>query len=265
MPTIACIQFDMAWEDKPANYQTVTNLVQSANLAPGSLLVLPEMFATGFSMNAGKIVEPLRGPTHDFLASIARQHKLFVLGGVVQPGPTGSWPALNGRPRNEAIAISPEGELLARYAKMHPFTLGGEKDAYAAGDEIVQFEWQGLRVTPFICYDLRFPELFRRAAKLGTDLFLVIASWPAPRTNHWTALLQARAIENQAFVLGNNRCGADPKLTYDGRSMIFDFAGTVLADGGNAAGIVSAPIDPDAMRSWRSKLPFLADIRDDLV
>ncbi|QOV91093.1 carbon-nitrogen family hydrolase [Humisphaera borealis] len=264
MPTIACIQFDMAWENKPANYQTVAEMVRSANLAPGSLLVVPEMFATGFSMNATGIVEPVRGPTHDFLASLARQHQLFVLGGVVQPGPTGTWPALNGRPRNEAIAISPDGQLLARYAKMHPFTLGGEKDHYAAGDEIVQFEWQGLKVTPFICYDLRFPELFRRAAKLGTDLFVVIASWPAPRTHHWTTLLQARAIENQAFVIGNNRCGSDPKLTYDGRSLVIDYAGTILADGGTTPSVVTAAINPEAMRSWRTKMPFLADMRDDL-
>lgn len=264
MPTIACVQFDMVWEDKAANYRQVEELVAGAALPAGSLLVLPEMFATGFSMNAATIVEPVRGPTHDFLASLARRHRLFVLGGVVQPGPSGTWPALNGRPRNEAIAISPEGEQLARYAKMHPFTLGGEKDNYAAGEEIVQFEWQGLRVTPFICYDLRFPELFRRAAKLGTDLYVVIASWPAPRTNHWTTLLQARAIENQAFVLGNNRCGSDPKLSYDGRSLIIDHGGTILADGGNAPGVVSATLDPEAMRSWRSKLPFLADMRDDL-
>lgn len=265
MAMIACIQFDMAWEDKPANYRTVAELVRSANLPARSLLVLPEMFATGFSMNSAKIVEPVHGPTHDFLVSLAREHSLYVLGGVVQPGPTGTWPALNGRPRNEALAISPEGQLLARYAKMHPFTLGGEKDEYAAGEEIVQFDWQGLKVTPFICYDLRFPELFRRAAKLGTDLFTVIASWPGPRTAHWTTLLQARAIENQAFVLGNNRCGSDPRLTYDGRSLIVDHMGSVVADAGGDPGVITATLDADAMRAMRSKLPFLADMRDDLV
>lgn len=264
MPTIACIQFDIAWEDKEANFRAVREKVAAAALPAGSLLVLPEMFATGFTMDAAKIVEPLRGPTHQFLASIAREHQLYVVGGVVQPGPTGTWPALNGRPRNEALAFSPEGEQLARYAKMHPFTLGGEKDNYAAGDEIVQFQWQGLRVTPFICYDLRFPELFRRATKLGTDLFLVIASWPAPRTNHWIALLQARAIENQAYVLGNNRCGKDPKLSYDGRSMIFDFAGTALADGGTEPGAISATVNLTDLQAWRAKLPFLQDMRDDL-
>jgi predicted amidohydrolase len=257
-PVIACCQFDVAWEEKPANYRTVTDMVRAAGLPAGSLLVLPEMFATGFTMNAAKVEEPPEGPTFEFLASMARNHKLFVVAGVVQTGP-------DGRPRNEALAISPEGQLLARYAKMHPFAYGGERDHYAAGDEIVRFDWQGLRVAPFICYDLRFPELYRHAAKLGTDLFLTIASWPAPRTPHWTALLQARAIENQAFVLGNNRCGTDPKLSYDGRSLIVDYAGNVLADAGGEPGVISAELDVEAMRAWRQKLPFLADMRADLV
>lgn len=263
--TIACFQFDIAWEDKPANYKTVTETVRLAHLPAGSLLVLPEMFSTGFSMNAQNIVEPVHGPTHQFMVTLAREYQLYVLGGVVQRGPTGTWPALNGWPRNEALAVNPEGQLLARYAKMHPFTLGGEKEQYAAGDEIVQFEWQGLRVTPFICYDLRFPELFRRAAKLGTDLFVVIASWPAPRTYHWTTLLQARAIENQAFMIGNNRCGSDPRLTYDGRSLIVDYMGNILADAGGDAGVITAMLDGDAMRAMRSELPFLADMRNDLI
>jgi omega-amidase len=258
MPTIACAQLDIVWEDKPANYRLVTDMVRSADLPPGSLFVLPEMFATGFTMNAAKVEEPPEGPTHEFLASMARSHKLYVVAGVVQKGPTG-------RPRNEALAFSPEGELLARYAKMHPFVFGGEADHYPAGDDLVQFDWQCLRVTPTICYDLRFPELYRKAAKLGTDVFLNIASWPSTRTSHWVTLLQARAIENQAFVLGNNRCGRDPALAYLGRSLIVDHAGTVLADAGEAAGLISAELDVAAMRQWRQKLPFLRDMRSDLL
>jgi omega-amidase len=258
MPTIACAQFDIAWEDKPANYRAVTELVRAAELPPGSLLALPEMFATGFTMNAAKVEEPPEGPTHDFLASMARHHKLYVVAGVVQKGP-------DGRPRNEALAIGPEGDLLARYAKMHPFVFGGEADHYPAGNALVQFDWHGLRVTPTICYDLRFPELYRKAAKLGTDVFLNIASWPATRTSHWVSLLQARAIENQAYVLGNNRCGRDPALAYSGRSLIVDHAGTVLADAGEAAGVVRADVDVAAMRQYRQKLPFLRDMRADLL
>jgi omega-amidase len=258
MPTIACAQFDIAWEDKPANYRAAADLVRAADLPPGSLLVLPEMFATGFTLNAVAAEEPPEGPTHQFLASMARNHKIYVAAGVVQKGP-------DGRPRNELLAISPEGQLLARYAKMHPFAPGGEATHYAAGHEIVQFEWQGLRVTPFICYDLRFPELFRKAAQLGTDLFLNSASWPTARTSHWVTLLQARAIENQAFILGNNRCGSDPKFTYQGRSLIVDYAGHVLADAGEEPGVISAELDVTSMQAYRHKLPFLKDMRTDLV
>jgi omega-amidase len=258
MTLIACAQFDIAWEDKPANYRIASETVRKASLPPGSLFVLPEMFATGFTMNAAKVEEPPEGPTHQFLASMARDHRIYVAAGVVQKGP-------DGKARNEMLAFSPEGQLLARYAKMHPFTPGGEAEHYAAGDEVVQFDWQGLRVTPFICYDLRFPELFRKAAKWGTDLFLDIASWPSARTNHWVTLLQARAIENQAFVLGNNRCGTDPKFSYLGRSMIVDYAGNVLADAGEHAGVISASLDATGMQAYRFKLPFLKDMRDDLL
>lgn len=259
MPTIACAQFDIVWEDKPANYRLVTEMVRSAELPAGSLFVLPEMFATGFSMNAATIEEPPGGPTFEFLASLARHHKLYVVAGVVQKEGPG------GRPRNEALAIGPEGDLLARYAKMHPFVFGGEADHYPAGHQLVQFDWHGLRVTPTICYDLRFPELYRKAAKLGTDVFLNIASWPATRTAHWVSLLVARAIENQAFVLGNNRCGKDPGLAYLGRSLIVDHAGTVLADAGESAGVIKADLDVAAMRQFRQKLPFLRDMRADLL
>jgi predicted amidohydrolase len=258
MTLLACAQFDIAWEDKPANYRIVTEMVRAAKLPAGSLLVLPEMFATGFTMNVAKIEEPPEGPTQEFLASVARDHKIYVAAGVVQKGP-------DHRPRNELLTISPEGQLLCRYAKMHPFAPGGEAEHYAAGETIVQFEWQGLKVTPFICYDLRFPELFRKAARMGTDLFLDIASWPAARTNHWVTLLQARAIENQAFVLGNNRCGSDPKFQYLGRSMIVDYAGEILADAGEKAGVITAKLDVTSMQAYRFKLPFLKDMRNDLI
>jgi predicted amidohydrolase len=258
MTQIACAQFDIAWEDKPANYRIVTEMVRQAKLPAGSLLVLPEMFATGFTMNVAKIEEPPEGPTQQFLASMARDHKIYVAAGLVQKGP-------DGRGRNELLAISPEGQLLCRYAKMHPFAPGGEAEHYASGHEIVQFDWQGLKVTPFICYDLRFPELFRKAARMGTDVFLDIASWPAARTNHWITLLQARAIENQAFVLGNNRCGSDPKFGYLGRSMIIDHAGEILADAGEGPGMISAKLDVTSMQAYRFKLPFLKDMRNDLI
>jgi predicted amidohydrolase len=257
LPIAAAVQFDMLWEDKAANYRLAADMVRAAELPKGSLVTLPEMFSTGFSMNTAATQEPAGGPTSQFLAGLARDHGLYVIGGATQIG-------ADGKPHNEALAFDPTGKQIARYAKMHPFAFGQEDRHYPAGNDVVTFDWQGVRVTPFICYDLRFPELFRKAARRGTDLFAVIASWPAPRTHHWTSLLMARAIENQAYVVGNNRCGKDPGLSYDGRSQVIDFAGTILADADIRPGIIKASVDAAALSAWRSKLPFLKDMRPDL-
>jgi len=168
---------------------------------------------------------------------------------------------IGGRATNQALAFGPDGTLLARYSKLQPFSLGGEATAHMAGEEIVDFAWAGLRVAPFICYDLRFPEHFRSAAAHGAEMFVVIANWPARRIHHWTTLLQARAIENQAAVVGVNRCGADPSLAYNGRSVVVSPHGHVVADAGEMERVVTAAIDPEEIRQWRRDFPTLTDIR----
>jgi len=125
----------------------------------------------------------------------------------------------------------------------------------------VSFPWAGLRIAPFICYDLRFPEHFRSAAGEGADMFVVIANWPVARIHHWLTLLQARAIENQAAVVGVNRCGTDPRFTYNGRSVVVSPHGHIVADAGEREHIVTATIDPGEIRAWRREFPALADIR----
>ncbi|HKG80277.1 MAG TPA: nitrilase-related carbon-nitrogen hydrolase, partial [Pyrinomonadaceae bacterium] len=120
-------------------------------------------------------------------------------------------------------------------------------------------------VSPFICYDLRFPEIFRAAVFQGAQLFVVIANWPASRVRHWITLLKARAIENQAYVMGVNRCGNDPKLSYSGHSMIIDPRGEVLADASEVEGVISAEIDAEALAQYRREFPFLNDIHHEYV
>jgi predicted amidohydrolase len=122
-----------------------------------------------------------------------------------------------------------------------------------------------MRVCPFICYDLRFPELFRQGARHGAELFVVIANWPSMREDHWVTLLRARAIENQAYVAAANRCGKDPWLPYPGRSLIVDPHGAVLIDAGPAETAISADIDPANVRSWRNEFPILRDMREVFV
>lgn len=250
---VYCCQLDIAWEDKDRNFARTRELLAAAKPAPGSLIVLPEMFATGFSMNVPAIAETAGGKTEQFLRLLAREHNSCVLGGIVSPDPAGQG-------RNEALAFSPDGSLLARYAKIHPFSLGGEAGCYSRGHGIVTFEFAGFKIAPFVCYDLRFPEIFRAAVSQGVELFVVIANWPSRREQHWVTLLQARAIENLAWVVGVNRSGKDPQHVYPGRSIVVDPHGFIRADAGMAEGIALAQADLHTVRSWREQFPALRDM-----
>jgi omega-amidase len=251
---VTVVQMDIAWEDKQANFEKVRALLAKDPPGAGSLVALPEMFATGFSMSADAISETAGGPTEEFLASLAGEHNCWVIGGAAMRGK-------DGRARNKALVFSPAGRLEAYYAKMRPFSPGKEGEFYLAGKRTTVFGWSGLKVAPLICYDLRFPELFRKAtAAHRPELFTVIASWPEKRHTHWVRLLQARAIENQAFVAGVNRTGADPFYTYAGHSVIIDPQGDILADAGSGEGIISSDLDVEGLRKYREGLPFLDDL-----
>jgi predicted amidohydrolase len=249
-----CVQHHIAWENKKENFARVEALLGMTRPETGSLVLLPEMFATGFSMNATAIAEEPGRETDQFLAATAKRFKVFLLGGVVAPHS-------NRKGCNQCVVFTPDGAELARYSKIQPFTPGGESDNYQAGQEVVLFAWHGFTVSPFICYDLRFPEHFRAATRRGAQLLTVISSWPMARTQHWVTLLQARAIENQAYVAGVNRCGVDPKFTYTGRSLIVSPKGDILADAGNGESVISADLNLDELLAYRKDLPFLADMR----
>jgi omega-amidase len=250
---VYCCQTDIAWENKPENFKRVRALLETDRPEPGSLIVLPEMFSTGFSMNVAGIAEQVSPGAEQFLKDIAADFEAYVIGGIVSRG-------LDRRGLNEALVVSPEGQEVIRYAKIHPFSLGGELDNYSRGKTIESFDWHGIKVVPFICYDLRFPEIFRSAVREGAEMFVVIAAWPNKREQHWVTLLQARAIENLAYVVGVNRAGTDPQFVYPGRSMVIDPHGTILVDAGAPEKIISAEINPAAVRSWRRDFPALKDI-----
>ncbi len=249
---IHSVQLDAAWEDKAANFARVEILLEQRPPAPGSLVILPEMFSTGFSMNLAVTCQTPDLGDEKFLSGIARQHRCHVLGGVVSAGE-------NGRGRNQAVAFDPDGNLVARYTKIHPFRRAGETDSHDAGSDIVTFRMEDFVVAPFVCYDLRFPEIFRAAAKRGANLFCVIALWPVSRQQHWLTLLAARAIENQACVVGVNRVGNDPRFSYAGRSVVVNAQGIVVADAGEQEGILSAEIDAAGVTAWREEFPALSD------
>src|SRR5215831_7511691 len=248
------LQFDIAWENKPANFEKVRSLLAAALPEKGALIVLPEMFATGFSMNTGTVAEPYSGETEAFLAGLANTFGVYVIAGAAMR-------AKDGRSRNKALCFSPDGKLIAWYAKMRPFAPGGEAEHYSAGERTAVFQWAECKVSPFVCYDLRFPELFRQAAAAHRpEVFAAIASWPNKRIHHWTRLLQARAIENQAYVIGINRIGTDPYYEYSGQSAIVDPDGNLMAEAGSNETCIEAVLDLENLRKYRAGLPFLNDM-----
>jgi len=248
------VQPNIKWEQKSANYEQVRALLHRSRPQPGSLVVLPEMFATGFSMHARVIAEGRRSPTTEFLRTLARQHRVCVVGGMVRARGPGAYV-------NEAVAVGPTGRLRGHYDKIQLFGPGRETEHYQPGNELALFRWGRFQVALFICYDLRFPELFRLAARRGADVMVVIANWPSRRAGHWKVLLQARAIENQAFVVGVNRCGEDPQHRYAGGSLLLDPRGNVLAEAGTVEGLIEARLNRRALVRWRREFPALRDIR----
>jgi predicted amidohydrolase len=228
-------------------------MVNRGEVPAGSLLVLPEMFDVGFSMNTAATDPGDPSASEAFLQTLAVEKKVAVLAGVVAR-------AGNGRLANEAVAFRPDGSELVRYRKCRPYSLAGEHQHYCAGTGHATFEWEGCRIAPFICYDLRFPELFRPAAA-EADMMIVIASWPEPRIEHWVRLLQARAIENLAWVLGVNRTGRDPASNYVGRSCLFDPQGNPIFEADARPQALAAEIDPGETRRWREKFPVLGDMK----
>ncbi len=250
---VICCQIDSVWENKKASHHTVRTLLDQHAPPKGSLVVLSEMFATGFSMNVATITDTPSRFTQEFLARTASEYGVYLTGGIVTTD-------ASGKGRNESVTYTPDGNEIARYCKIHPFTLGGELQHYVSGNRTLVFTCQEFRIAPFICYDLRFPEIFRVATRQGANLFTVIASWPAARIHHWVALLKARAIENQAYVIGVNRCGDDPKNSHPGNSLIIDPRGHVLAEAGSAEGTISAELDLQLLLNYREDFPFLSDI-----
>ncbi len=246
------VQFDIAWEAPAANRERIGAILEGVETRAGDLVVLPEMSFTGFSLDVDRTAGDAAAG-EGFLRDLARSRACTVVGGLVS--------LVEGRGANQSLAFGPDGTLLARYSKLQPFSLGGEAAAYVAGKETVDFAWGGLRVAPFICYDLRFPEHFRSAAGQGAELFVIIANWPVRRIHHWLTLLQARAIENQAAVVGVNRCGTDPRFSYNGRSVVVSPHGHVIADAGEGERVVTAAIDHEEIRRWRREFPALSDIR----
>ncbi len=255
---IAAVQHDIVWEDRDANFERLAPQVAGAVAAGAELVLLTETFSTGFSMTPG-IGEPEGGPSSRFLAGQAAEHGVWVGGTCpeVADGVGGGEQAL---PYNSFVLAGPDGTV-HRYRKLHPFTHAGEHERFRAGEKPVTVQVGGLRITPFICYDLRFANVFWQAAP-ETDVYLVPANWPSPRRHHWQTLLQARAIENQAYVVGCNRVGtAGDGTPHVGDSRIVDPTGELLATAAGVETIVLADVDAEVVANTRDRFRFLPDRR----
>jgi len=249
------VQYNIAWEDKPANHRAIGALIAGARIEPGDLLVLPEMFDTGFSLRVERTADH-DGESARFLSELSARHRAYSVASITARSGTE-------RARNRALVHDPDGKCIAQYDKMHPFTFGREGDHFGRGDRVVTFDWrspsESLRVCPTVCYDLRFPELFRRGLTLGAEAYVVVANWPAERAAHWRALLIARAIENQAIVLAVNRCGNDPHLRYAGGSIAIDPRGRVMSEAGEVPTVLSIPFERRSVDEWRAAFPAWKD------
>lgn len=252
---IALIQLDIAWESKKPNYEKAEFFAGKAAEEQCDVVVFPEMFNTGFSMNISKIAEDEDGETASVLSEIARKYGIYIIAGF----PVKASGEEKGR--NMAVAYDRKGIVAAKYTKIHPFSFSNEDKYYMAGSNTVIFNIDGIPCSIFICYDLRFPEVFRRVVKEVQAIF-VIANWPTSRREQWETLLKARAIENQCFMIGVNRTGTDGNgIHYPGASHIFDPSGNDILCGGEKKEFLTGEINPAEVVEVRSKFPFLKDMR----
>ncbi|MCE9620279.1 MAG: carbon-nitrogen family hydrolase [Planctomycetes bacterium] len=253
------IQFPPAWENVEKSRGLIADLLAEAGDLSGALVVLPEMAESGFTNHPEHCTD---GKSERFACDQSRKHGCFLQHGFTH--------AVGSSFQNRVALASPEGKIIARYAKAHLFSLSGEPAHYSAGSSATVARltttgtpvgMPGVSVAPMICYDLRFPELWRHAALAGAELFSLSACWPATRSGHWRSLAIARAIENQAVVVACNRTGSEPNTQYSGGSLIIGPAGEIIAEASDKPEVLAAEVDIGETRSWRRKFPALRDIR----
>ena len=252
--TIALVQANAVWENPLENQKQLTTLLERVS-SKAEIVLLPEMFATGFSMNPQEFTEAMQGPTVQWMQAWAANHQKVLAGSLAIEE--------KGLYYNRFLWVLPDGSHHT-YDKRYGFSLAGEDKVYTAGTNTAVFEYRGWRICPRICYDLRFPLWARNTENY--DLLLFVANWPQPRIHAWDTLLQARAIENLSYCIGVNRVGEDANGNiYPGHSAAYDALGRQMSqDLNKKEGIAEVTMELDPLRSLRKRLNFLAD-RDEFV
>jgi predicted amidohydrolase len=251
--TVTIIQTNLFWEDKKANMEMLQEKIQSIN-EPTQLVVLPEMFSTGFSMKAEILSEKMNGETVQWMKKIASEKKIIITGSIIIEE--------NGNYFNRLIWMLPDGKFTF-YDKRHLFAFADEHSHYSRGNKKLIASVNGWKINLQVCYDLRFPVWARQtagASEVKYDLLINVANWPEKRNLAWKTLLQARAIENQCFVAGVNRVGEDGnKINYSGDSMIIDPQGEILYQKANDEDVFTITLKKEKVNEVRNHFPFLKD------
>ncbi|MFB9769578.1 carbon-nitrogen family hydrolase [Lactiplantibacillus modestisalitolerans] len=255
---VGLIQLDIRYGDPAANFKQVSAAIQKAARQHVDVLVLPELWNTGYALDRLPELADQNGQqTQTQLSALARQWKVNIVGGSVAV-------ARNGHYYNEMLTFDRQGQLLSRYDKVHCFGLMGEQEVMTAGNQENRFTLDNVPAFGVICYDIRFPEWLRKQAARGPQVLFVSAEWPTARLTQWRLLLQARAIENQAYVVAVNRVGDDPQNAFGGQSLVVDPLGKLVAIGGAHAQLITATLDLKQVERVREQLPVFADRRPEL-
>ena len=246
---ITWIQTELYWEDIAANLNMLDDKIETIS-NPTDLILLPEMFSTGFSMNPEGLAETMQGSAVKWMQSKSKSKGVTIAGSLMIQE--------NGHYFNRLVWASPDGRIFT-YDKKHLFRMAGEEKVYSAGKRRLTLELNGWRIRPFICYDLRFPVWMRNTTP-PYDVVIVFANWPAAREIHWQMLLRARAIENQAYYIGVNRVGVDGnRIDYNGYSCVVDFQGNVHYQTVGQEVIQSASLSSSALNNYRQSFPAWMD------
>jgi omega-amidase len=249
----ALIQTPLFWENPNKNRTYLTKKI-NAILSDVDLIVLPEMFTSGFTMNPKNVAETMQGETISWLKETAKEKNCAITGSLVIEE--------NNNYYNRLVFVFPSGEIQT-YDKRHLFTLAGEDKVYTSGKDKLIVDYKGFKICPLICYDLRFPVFSRNVEEY--DILIYVASWPKPRTNAWDILLKARAVENMSYVIGVNRVGIDDNnLEYVGHSQAVDFLGNYIQEPKETEEVFIVELDKEKLLETRSKLAFLND-RDNFL
>lgn len=244
---ITLIQTTLAWENAIENREHFTELINTVNET--DLIILPEMFSSGFTMNPERVAEPMDGETVTWMKTTSAEKNCAITGSLVIEE--------DGNYYNRLVFAEPDGKIHT-YDKRHLFTLAGEDKVYTAGSGRTVIEYRDWKICPLVCYDLRFPVFSRNTEDF--ELLLYVANWPEVRITAWDALLKARAIENMCYVAGVNRTGQDANgHNYPGHSVVADCLGCVIADAGNRKEVLTIQLDKNALIEARKKFGFLND------